>query len=121
MASLQPAAAREEDGNAAERLLVVGLGNPGREYARNRHNIGFMAINRFAEAHGMDMTRVQQRSLIGNGRIAGQAVILAKPQTFMNRSGEAVGGLARFYKILPANILIIYEELDLPFGSLRLR
>jgi len=113
--------AKGNDKKSAGRILIVGLGNPGREYAQNRHNIGFMTISRLAEGNNIDLGRVQQRSIIGTGRISGQDVLLAKPQTYMNRSGEAVGGLSRFYKIDPQNILIVYDELDLPFGSLRLR
>ena len=109
------------DGDESGRTLIVGLGNPGREHADNRHNIGFMTIDRLAEANHISMGRVQQRAIIGSGRIADQDVILAKPQTYMNRSGESVGSLARFYKISTAKILVVYDELDLPFGSLRLR
>jgi PTH1 family peptidyl-tRNA hydrolase len=112
---------RPESASGDGRILLVGLGNPGRQYAGNRHNIGFMALNHLAERCGLSLSRVQFRSLVGNGRIMDQPVILAKPQTYMNRSGEAVGSLARFYKIIPANILVTYDELDLPFGSLRLR
>lgn len=107
----------DEDG----RVLIVGLGNPGRKYAKNRHNIGFMALDQLSERAEVPMSRVQFRSLVGNGRIAEQPAVLAKPQTYMNRSGEAVSSLVRFYKIVPANVLVVYDELDLPFGSLRLR
>lgn len=104
-----------------ERYLIVGLGNPGREHRDNRHNIGFMAVDRLAERYGISMGKVQNRAITGNGRIGGQSVILVKPQTFMNLSGDAVGPLARYYKVPPANVLVIYDELDLPFGSVRLR
>lgn len=103
------------------KILIAGLGNPGREYADNRHNIGFMAVNRLAEAYHIALSRVQQRAITGSGRIGEQAVVLCKPQTYMNRSGEAIGGLARFYKIDPPQILVVYDELDLPFGSVRMR
>lgn len=121
MASMRQPDQPEIGSASDERLLIVGLGNPGRKHAANRHNIGFMALNHFAEKHGVSMGRVQQRSLLGNGRLAGHPIILAKPQTYMNRSGETVGGLGRFYKIEPVDILVVYDELDLPFGSLRLR
>jgi peptidyl-tRNA hydrolase, PTH1 family len=101
--------------------LIAGLGNPGRKYAANRHNIGFMAVDRLAEQYGIALGKVQNRALVGNGRIAGQSVILAKPQTFMNLSGDAVGPLASYYRIPPERVLVVYDELDLPFGSLRLR
>jgi PTH1 family peptidyl-tRNA hydrolase len=104
-----------------QRFLVVGLGNPGREHAGNRHNIGFMVLDRLAADHAISLGRVQNRSLVGTGKIAGRDLVLAKPQTYMNLSGEAVGALARYYKIPPPNILAVYDELDLPFGTLRLR
>ena len=102
-------------------FLIAGLGNPGRKYTHNRHNIGFMAIDRLAAAYHISLGKVQNKALVGNGRIATQSVILAKPQTFMNLVGDAVGPLANYYRIPPEQILIVYDELDLPFGSLRLR
>jgi PTH1 family peptidyl-tRNA hydrolase len=104
-----------------QRFLIVGLGNPGRQYRQNRHNIGFMVLDRLAAVHAVSLGRVQNHAIVGSGKIAGQDVILAKPQTYMNKSGESVGALARYYKIPPANVLVIYDELDLPFGTLRLR
>jgi PTH1 family peptidyl-tRNA hydrolase len=104
-----------------QRFLVVGLGNPGRQYRQNRHNVGFMVLDRLAVVHAISLGRVQNRAIIGSGKIAGHDVVLAKPQTYMNRSGEAVGALARYYRIAPANVLVIYDELDLPLGTLRLR
>lgn len=105
----------------SDKYLIVGLGNMGRKYQRNRHNVGFMVVDRLAELHGIAVSRVQYKALLGNGRIANQSVILAKPQTMMNLSGDAVGPIANYYNIPPANILVIYDELDLPFGSTRLR
>ncbi|HRN67655.1 MAG TPA: aminoacyl-tRNA hydrolase, partial [Promineifilum sp.] len=87
-----------------ERYLIVGLGNPGRAHVFNRHNIGFMAIDRLAARHNIEMKRVQNKAIIGNGRVAGRSVILVKPQTFMNLSGDSVGPLANFYKVPPENI-----------------
>ncbi|MCA9866422.1 MAG: aminoacyl-tRNA hydrolase [Anaerolineae bacterium] len=104
-----------------ERYLIVGLGNPGRAHLYNRHNIGFMALDRLATRHGIELKRVQNKAIVGVGRVAGRSVILAKPQTFMNLSGQAVGPLANFYKIPPANTLVAYDELDIPFGVIRLR
>ena len=104
-----------------DKFLIVGLGNTGRKYQRNRHNVGFMVVDRLAELHGIGMSRVQNKALVGNGRIANQSVILAKPQTMMNLSGDAVGSIANYYNILPANVLVIYDELDLPLGTIRLR
>jgi PTH1 family peptidyl-tRNA hydrolase len=80
-----------------------------------------MALDRLAAVHAINLGRVQNRAIVGSGKIAGHDVVLAKPQTYMNRSGEAVGALARYYKLPPANVLVIYDELDLPFGTLRLR
>ncbi|MDY7041715.1 MAG: aminoacyl-tRNA hydrolase, partial [Chloroflexota bacterium] len=101
--------------------LIVGLGNPGREYAGNRHNAGFQCIDRLSAAHGMSFTRRQARARVAGGEIDGHRVLLVKPQTFMNASGEAVGQLARFYKIAPADVLILYDDLDLTLGKIRLR
>ena len=107
--------------NDAERFLIVGLGNPGRKYRGNRHNIGFMALDALAAAYKIESSKVQNKAIVGNGRIQNQNVILAKPQTYMNSSGDAVGPLARYYKVPPENVLVIYDELDLPFGTIRLR
>ncbi|MEM7117845.1 MAG: aminoacyl-tRNA hydrolase, partial [Chloroflexota bacterium] len=86
---------RETDNvTASQRFLIVGLGNIGRKYRNNRHNIGFMAIDKLAEKHGLLSRRVQNKAIVANGRISSQAVILAKPQTMMNLSGDAVGPLA---------------------------
>lgn len=101
--------------------LIVGLGNPGREHQDNRHNVGFHCLDRLAEKHGLAWNKKQHQAEWAQGRITGQKVILAKPQTYVNLSGEAVGALARFYKINPQNILVIYDDLDLPQGATRLR
>ena len=101
--------------------LVVGLGNPGRKYARNRHNIGFQCLDRLAEAWGLSFSRRKHKAMLAEGEMAGLKVILAKPQTFMNLSGQAVERLARFYKVPPKDILVIYDDLDLPVGKIRLR
>jgi PTH1 family peptidyl-tRNA hydrolase len=112
----------ESDGRSREeRFLIAGLGNPGREHSKNRHNVGFMTIDRLAAEHGISLSRVQSKALVGNGRIAGMQVILVKPQTFMNRSGDAIGPLVAYYRIPVENVLVIFDELDIPFGSLRLR
>ena len=107
--------------SGGERYLITGLGNPGRGHLNNRHNIGFMVVDRLAARHGIDMKRVQSKAIVGSGRIAGRAVVLAKPQTFMNLSGEAVGPLVNYYKVPLTHILVVYDELDIPFGVLRLR
>ncbi|MFN2279831.1 MAG: aminoacyl-tRNA hydrolase, partial [Candidatus Promineifilaceae bacterium] len=104
-----------------ERFLIVGLGNPGKKHQKNRHNIGFMAVDRLAGQNEIPLGKVQSKAVLGNGRIAGQQVILAKPQTYMNRSGDSVGPLVNYYRVPLENVLVIYDELDLPFGTLRLR
>jgi PTH1 family peptidyl-tRNA hydrolase len=104
-----------------QKYLIAGLGNPGREFKGNRHNIGFMVVDRLAEKYGIRLGRVQQKAITGEGRIKERPVILMKPQTFMNRSGDSVGPLANYYKVPLENVLVIYDEIDLPFGTLRLR
>lgn len=102
-------------------FLIVGLGNPGSEYRQNRHNVGFMVVDVLAEKADIPIRRVSFRALIGKGTLEGEPVILAKPQTFMNKSGEAVAPLLRFYKIPVERLLVIHDDLDLPVGTLRLR
>lgn len=104
-----------------DRFLLVGLGNPGRKYQTHRHNIGFMALDALASEHAFSFDRVQHQALVADATIGGQRVILAKPQTFMNASGQAVSQLVRFYKIELANLLVVYDDLDLPLGTLRFR
>jgi len=104
-----------------KRYLVVGLGNPGRKYARNRHNVGFMAVDRLAQRHGLAFARQKGRAKIAEGAIAGQRTVLARPQTYMNLSGESVARLARFFKIPSERMLVVYDDLDLPLARLRLR
>ena len=101
--------------------LVVGLGNPGRKYAGSRHNVGFQCLDRLAEAWGLSFSRRKHKALLAQGEIAGLKVVLAKPQTFMNLSGQAVERLARFYRVPPESILVIHDDLDLPVGNIRLR
>ncbi len=101
--------------------LIVGLGNPGLRYADHRHNIGFRAVEALAEAHGLEFRRTEHRALTAHGTIEGRRVILARPQTWMNESGQAVAPLARFYKIPPARLLVVYDDLDIPLGTLRYR
>jgi PTH1 family peptidyl-tRNA hydrolase len=101
--------------------LIVGLGNPGREYASNRHNIGFLTADRWAATHTITFNKVQHHAIIAQGRVGGRRVIAAKPQTYMNESGRAVGALLRFYKVPVERLLVIFDDLDLPFGTIRLR
>ena len=101
--------------------LVVGLGNPGPEHARDRHNVGFMAVAELARRHGIALTRKQKKALVGTGEIAGRRVLLAQPQTWMNDSGKALKALRDFYRVPPAAALVIFDDLDLPLGRLRVR
>lgn len=101
--------------------LIVGLGNPGPTYARNRHNIGFQLVDALAHAYAIGLTRRQSHARVGVGQIGGRQTLLAKPQTFMNLSGNAVSGLMHFYKATPADLLVAYDDLDLPLGKVRLR
>jgi PTH1 family peptidyl-tRNA hydrolase len=102
-------------------FLVVGLGNPGAEYENTPHNMGFRVIDRLAEAHGVRVSRKENVSRVGLGAVAGKAVALAKPQTFMNLSGPSVKAVLERYGVGPDRLIVVYDELDLPFGSLRIR
>lgn len=106
---------------AVATYLIVGLGNPGQEYRNNRHNVGFMVIDRLGQEWGLRLSKLQSKALIGMGRVLGYRVILAKPQTYMNLSGQAVSGLVRFYKLPLENLLVIHDDLDLPLGTIRVR
>ncbi|MET3924457.1 aminoacyl-tRNA hydrolase [Devosia sp. 2618] len=101
--------------------LLVGLGNPGNQYQGNRHNIGFMALDAIARAHGITQFRTKHSGVLAEGTIGGEKVILLKPQTFMNRSGDSVQQVAKFYKIEPADIIVLYDELDLAPGKVRVK
>jgi len=101
--------------------LIVGLGNPGAKYAGNRHNIGFMCVDRFAQDNSLSFTRSSSRAKIVESRITGHDIVLAKPQTFMNDSGSSMGGLVRKFKVKFENLIIIHDDLDLPLGRIRIR
>lgn len=106
----------------AERpYLIAGLGNPGRSYRENRHNVGFILVDQLAELMGQSFSRMKFDAITTDGRVDGNRLILAKPQLMMNRSGRPVVALARFYKIPAEQILIVYDDLDLPISQLRLR
>jgi PTH1 family peptidyl-tRNA hydrolase len=102
-------------------LLLVGLGNPGARYARHRHNLGFMAVEAVARAHGFGPWRTRFKSLISEGRLGDVKVLLQKPQTFMNLSGQAVAEAARFYKLPPGQIVVCHDEVDLVAGKVRIK
>ena len=101
--------------------IVVGLGNPGREYSLTRHNLGFMTVNMFAARYSLSFSRRKFKSHIASGPVAGEEVLLVKPQTFMNLSGDAVGPLVRFYRSPLSDLLVVYDDLDIAFGTVRLR
>ena len=102
-------------------FLIVGLGNPGREYQGNRHNVGFMTVDQVCKRLGVSFTRMEMKALIAKGEHLGRRVILAKPQTYMNLSGQAAGALAKYYKVPLTQLLVAYDDVDLPLGTLRLR
>ncbi len=101
--------------------LFVGLGNPGSKYARNRHNIGFMAVDRIADDHGFGPWKTKFQAEIAEGRLGREKVLLIKPQTFMNRSGQSVGEAMRFYKLDSTDIIVFHDELDLAPGKVRVK
>lgn len=101
--------------------LIVGLGNPGPDYARTRHNVGFMVADELARRAGLRWEHPRLQASQARGSLAGHAVVLAKPQTFMNASGTAIVQLVKWYKVPLTDLLVIYDDLDLPFGQLRLR
>lgn len=101
--------------------ILVGLGNPGTKYARNRHNIGYMAVDRIGDDHGFGPWRAKFQGQVSEGLLGREKVLLLKPETFMNLSGQSVGEAMRFYKIEPADVFVFHDELDLAPGKLRLK
>src|ERR1041385_7966847 len=102
-------------------FLVAGLGNPGEEYALSPHNLGFLTVDRLAEQFGIRVTRKDSKALVGLGEIDGRAVMLAKPQTFMNLSGESLAPLMEKHQIELQNLVVVYDELDLPWRALKIK
>ena len=117
------AAARTKSyGGTAARALIVGLGNPGAEYERTRHNVGFEVVDELAQRWRCDLRRAKRdRALVGECRSDGELVVLAEPQTFMNLSGESVAPLARRFRVAPEHLVVVHDELDLPAGRLRVK
>jgi len=107
--------------NMMENFLVIGLGNPGRQYRETRHNVGFMLLDRLAVKLHTRFTRLQSRALVASTTFDERKIILAKPQTFMNLSGQSVQGLVHFYKLPLTNLLVAHDDLDLPLGTIRIR
>jgi PTH1 family peptidyl-tRNA hydrolase len=101
--------------------LIVGLGNPGPEYAKSRHNLGFQIVEKFASTHAISTRKMQFNAVTISGTFAGQKVLIARPLTYMNDSGRSVGPLFRWMKLELADLIVVYDELDLPLGKIRLR
>ncbi|XP_022850068.1 peptidyl-tRNA hydrolase, mitochondrial-like isoform X4 [Olea europaea var. sylvestris] len=121
MASIStPSLATSPDPEKLKPWLLVGLGNPGKRYSGTRHNVGFELVDFVAEAEGIPMSSISFKSCFGRGSIGNVPVMLAKPQTFMNASGESVGAIVSYYKIPLNQVLVIFDDMDLPFAKLRL-
>lgn len=101
--------------------IIAGLGNPGRKYENTRHNMGFIAVDLLAEKYGIKVDKIKFKALVGEGRIAGQKVLLVKPQTYMNLSGESIREVMSFYKEGIENLIVIYDDIDIPTGTIRVR
>lgn len=112
---------RAQDSDKNSPFLFAGLGNPGREYRKNRHNIGFLLMDRLAERYDESFSRFEARALIVKFKYMHHRIILAKPQTFMNNSGQSVSSLVRFYKVPLDRLIIAYDDVDLPLGKIRMR
>ena len=100
--------------------IVVGLGNPGRSYSRNRHNIGFMVVDSLAVENDVDVKKMSFGALVGKGMICGESVLLAKPQTFMNLSGDAVAPLVGYYKLSHDDLIVLHDDMDIEFGKIKI-
>ena len=111
----------ESINNSPVEYIIVGLGNPGKEYVHTRHNAGFIAIDKLAEKYGCSITKMKYKALIADCTIAGKRALLMKPQTFMNLSGEAVTQAMSFYKIPPENVIVMFDDISLAVGKLRKR
>ncbi len=106
---------------AESAFLIIGLGNPGREYRNTRHNIGFMVVDQLALELNCKLSKVQNKAIVGNTRIGEVRLILAKPQTYMNLSGSSISSLRKFYKVDLSRMLVIHDDVDVPFGQIRMR
>jgi PTH1 family peptidyl-tRNA hydrolase len=105
----------------SELYLIVGLGNPGKKYENTRHNVGFRVLDELASKYGLTFGKEERKAIVASGNILGKKVLLAKPQTYMNLSGDSVVALINFYKIDIAQVIIVADDLDLPLGTIRLR
>lgn len=102
-------------------FIIAGLGNPGRKYQHTRHNIGFITVDTLAEKHGIKINKIKHKALVGEGIISGQKVLLVKPQTYMNLSGQSLREVVSYYKPELSNLITVYDDIDLPIGTLRIR
>jgi PTH1 family peptidyl-tRNA hydrolase len=110
-----------ENAEVSKTFLIVGLGNPGKEYAGNRHNIGFMVLDHLADKLGVRFSKMQARALVADTRYGNHRLLLVKPQTFMNESGQSVASLQKFYKMPLSQVIVIFDDMDLPMGKIRIR
>ena len=101
--------------------IIAGLGNPGKKYENTRHNIGFITLDFLAERHDIKINKIKHKALVGEGRISGQKVLLVKPQTYMNLSGESLREVMDYYKVDIEDMIVIYDDIDLPAGAVRIR
>lgn len=101
--------------------VIAGLGNPGTQYESTKHNIGFITVDYLAEMHRIPIKKLKHKALVGEGSISGQKVLLVKPQTFMNLSGNSIREIVAYYKISMEELIVIYDDIDIPMGSLRIR
>jgi PTH1 family peptidyl-tRNA hydrolase len=101
--------------------IIVGLGNPGKRYEHTKHNIGFLAVDILAERNGVKLSKLKFKALVGEGEIAGRKALLLKPQTYMNLSGESVFAAMDYYKLEPDRLTVIYDDVDIPMGRVRIR
>ena len=101
--------------------VIVGLGNPGKKYENTKHNIGFITVDFLADKNNIKVNKIKHKALVGEGMISGQKVLLVKPQTFMNLSGNSVREIMEYYKVDPDKLLVIYDDVDIPIGRLRIR
>ena len=102
-------------------FVIAGLGNPGKKYENTRHNMGFITVDQLAEKHNIKVDKIKFKALVGEGRIAGQKVLLVKPQTYMNLSGESIREVMNFYKLEPENLIVIYDDMDIEPGKIKIR
>lgn len=101
--------------------VIVGLGNPGRQYEMTKHNIGFVAVDLFSERHGIAVRKLKHKALTGEGRIGSDKVLIVKPQTYMNLSGESVRSVLAYYGLAPEQLIVVYDDVDIPIGRVRIR